>query len=445
MLFGAKEIHSSTNVHLYSWEIHDHLVSLFNSHLNNCFVQVSDFKFISISYLFSGEEDSSTVMGVVTNEGLFEGKISTRDGDQYIIAQSRHFFTDPQQFHSVIYRHSDVHMPKLEDTKCKSDEIHWRIRTFQKEEGKKKSRHSKLHYHTRLKSKEKGSSIQHPHDNNKHILKENVSTQSTMDNVAFQADESTELKHRESPNKETSFHIPNNVHRNTNRSLSELSNDSAIDSQIHGSVLSMGEDVNISHSVDNDNQKYKHPANYHKSAQNHHNHHHHHNHHKHHHQDNVATAYESNDDFQRLINEYKSQDIAAIDTNPDLEEIDIGTNGIEDDEPSHLNLSSPSLPKDYNDVLSASQKDSRLSENVEIDDQHNANDHVQMDYDANQPQHRQKRAMIDPARITCSLYLQADHLFFQKFHSNEETVIEQLTQHVQGVNEIYGAIGKFMF
>ena len=49
---------------------------------------------------------------------------------------------------------------------------------------------------------------------------------------------------------------------------------------------------------------------------------------------------------------------------------------------------------------------------------------------------------IDHSKTTCTLYVQADHLFYKKFGSNQETVIEQLTQHVQGVNDIYRIIGE---
>lgn len=50
--------------------------------------------------------------------------------------------------------------------------------------------------------------------------------------------------------------------------------------------------------------------------------------------------------------------------------------------------------------------------------------------------------MIDREKTTCTMYIQADHLFHEKFDSNDDTVIEQLTQHVQGVNEIYRRIGE---
>ncbi|XP_066149642.1 disintegrin and metalloproteinase domain-containing protein 10-like [Euwallacea fornicatus] len=47
-----------------------------------------------------------------------------------------------------------------------------------------------------------------------------------------------------------------------------------------------------------------------------------------------------------------------------------------------------------------------------------------------------KRATIDPKKTTCMLYLQADHMFFQKY-GTEEACIEVMTRHVQRVNVIY--------
>ncbi|XP_075231361.1 kuzbanian-like [Lycorma delicatula] len=51
-------------------------------------------------------------------------------------------------------------------------------------------------------------------------------------------------------------------------------------------------------------------------------------------------------------------------------------------------------------------------------------------------QHIHKRAAIDPKKTTCMLYLQADHLFYQKY-GTEEACIEVMTRHVQRVNSIY--------
>lgn len=63
------------------------------------------------------------------------------------------------------------------------------------------------------------------------------------------------------------------------------------------------------------------------------------------------------------------------------------------------------------------------------------------DDDFNSRQHIHKRATIDPKKTTCMLYLQADHLFFQKY-GTEEACIEVMTRHVQRVNAIYRATGE---
>ncbi|XP_067137690.1 disintegrin and metalloproteinase domain-containing protein 10-like [Centruroides vittatus] len=49
-----------------------------------------------------------------------------------------------------------------------------------------------------------------------------------------------------------------------------------------------------------------------------------------------------------------------------------------------------------------------------------------------------RHVVIDPRKTTCMLYLQADHLFYQKMGS-EEACIETMTRHVQKVNSIYRA------
>lgn len=60
------------------------------------------------------------------------------------------------------------------------------------------------------------------------------------------------------------------------------------------------------------------------------------------------------------------------------------------------------------------------------------------------PHATRKRATVDPNKTTCMLYLQADHLFYKKYGS-EEACIEVMTRHVQRVNAIYKATGEFQF
>ena len=58
---------------------------------------------------------------------------------------------------------------------------------------------------------------------------------------------------------------------------------------------------------------------------------------------------------------------------------------------------------------------------------------------------KQKRASgdyYDKRKTTCMLYLQADHLFYEKMGRSEEACIEVMTRHVQRVNSIYRAVGR---
>lgn len=54
--------------------------------------------------------------------------------------------------------------------------------------------------------------------------------------------------------------------------------------------------------------------------------------------------------------------------------------------------------------------------------------------------HHDRHVVVDPKKTTCMLYLQADHLFFEKMKS-EEACIDSMTRHVQKVNSIYKNTG----
>ena len=58
--------------------------------------------------------------------------------------------------------------------------------------------------------------------------------------------------------------------------------------------------------------------------------------------------------------------------------------------------------------------------------------------------HVNKRATVDPRKTTCLVYLQADHMFYQRYGS-EEACIEVMTRHVQKVNAIYKVTGNVSF
>ena len=56
--------------------------------------------------------------------------------------------------------------------------------------------------------------------------------------------------------------------------------------------------------------------------------------------------------------------------------------------------------------------------------------------------HRNRRE-IDPAKVTCELNIEADHLFYQRYYNDTDTVIEKLIQHAQALNNIFPAIGEY--
>lgn len=80
---------------------------------------------------------------------------------------------------------------------------------------------------------------------------------------------------------------------------------------------------------------------------------------------------------------------------------------------------------------------------IPLDDRHEESDQWKHRYsfDANIPEHRRKRAIV-PAKTVCTLYMQADHTFYQKYGSNVDTVVAQLGTYVQAANDIFRPIGK---
>ncbi|XP_052268824.1 disintegrin and metalloproteinase domain-containing protein 10-like [Dreissena polymorpha] len=54
--------------------------------------------------------------------------------------------------------------------------------------------------------------------------------------------------------------------------------------------------------------------------------------------------------------------------------------------------------------------------------------------------YRRYKRGADTLKTTCELYMQADHLFYERYGSDMDTVIEKLTLHVQVVNSIFQTI-----
>ena len=52
-----------------------------------------------------------------------------------------------------------------------------------------------------------------------------------------------------------------------------------------------------------------------------------------------------------------------------------------------------------------------------------------------------RRSSVNNKKTTCTMYLQADHLFYEQFGS-EEACIDAMIRHVQQANEIFKAAGE---
>lgn len=88
-------------------------------------------------------------------------------------------------------------------------------------------------------------------------------------------------------------------------------------------------------------------------------------------------------------------------------------------------------PNDQRKILVAVAGD-EASSNLVVDDG---------GYDPFENRKKGHGGFVDNRKTTCMLYLQADHLFFEKY-GREETCIEVMTRHVQRVNAIYRNTGK---
>ena len=69
-----------------------------------------------MSCLLSVGDKNSLVHGFIS-DGIFEGKIHTSN-DEYHVESVKRYFSDAQDFHSVIFRRSDVHYPHAYGSNC---------------------------------------------------------------------------------------------------------------------------------------------------------------------------------------------------------------------------------------------------------------------------------------------------------------------------------------
>ncbi|KAK8776284.1 hypothetical protein V5799_030371 [Amblyomma americanum] len=58
------------------------------------------------------DDEESSVEGLITTEGLFDGVIEVRNGEEFFVEPASRYFDEPVDFHSVMYKGSDVRFPE---------------------------------------------------------------------------------------------------------------------------------------------------------------------------------------------------------------------------------------------------------------------------------------------------------------------------------------------
>lgn len=79
-----------------------------------------------VAFFFFTDEDTVTVRGIVTSDGLFDGTISTAAEEFFVEPSSRYSDGSPLPYHSVAYRLSDVDGPKAAGGGCRSEALRGR-------------------------------------------------------------------------------------------------------------------------------------------------------------------------------------------------------------------------------------------------------------------------------------------------------------------------------
>ena len=329
-------------------------------------------KVIAFFLLFS-DDDQAEVHGLVTEDGLFDGTISTRLEDFYIEPVSRYLKqnTSSPRFHSIVYRTSDVYNPQS-GRLCASQ----------------------LLYEARRDTKQK---------KNYHLdFKTYSIRQKSLDN-------SNGISDHEMDDREPEDYIK--IKRDcSEKQVSKLNKDSNEKYKIRGSISKDEIVVQGDVSTVRDGISKK--------------------------------EFKSEDETLRQDSEGTSEKV--------IDNSRIHGSGLDSVNRSHRKNRSKRWSDEYVpeplDISSyyGSYEDTARRNTSRLDTYY-YNPSLAYEFpnssDGFNIRHVHKRATIDPKKTTCMLYLQADHLFYQKY-GTEEACIEVMTRHVQRVNSIYKSTGE---
>ncbi|XP_035212925.1 disintegrin and metalloproteinase domain-containing protein 10-like [Stegodyphus dumicola] len=350
-----------------------------------------------------GEENSS-VHGVLLDSGLFDGTIRI-DDEEYYVEPAKNYFSPLQHFHSVVYKLSDVHFPETNRTCMPSvGKIRHRKRSkFVSSLRKSDNAQLNLVEQELLKSTEYSVNKYHV----KKLYWKN------------------KLRKNSKSRRHSKHHNRNHLKITSQHAFQNIEND-VYDSMHHNSIMSKSSKENLKSWL---SHKSFHNSVYNSSANN----------------DNSSSSY--------LNAESSSTFPWDISQRADLTEItSISTMTADYDHATFFNLSVTPTETVAETASVPSEPELSVEDkrNVpywrELDALHYTEDgrtgssepygvrsiqRTQWSEDRGQ-----RHVAVDRRKSTCLLYLQADHLFYQRMGS-EEACIDAMTRHVQRVNSIY--------
>lgn len=345
-----------------------------------------------LNYIVSDDDDAS-VEGVITSTGLLDAVVRTKLEQYFIEPSSRYFPASHQPFHSVIYRLSDVHFPLGNITHRSPSYVYTNHPTPSQLQGS--TTPSDVQYGQLFK--DYGS----PEESlffKQLVTKRYFHRRHKTESSEGQNPPSNHGSETESDGVHRSRYILSSKDSGTGHKPPSNHGSGTESNSVHRSILS-SKDTGSS-------EGHKHPSNH-------------------------VTATESNG-----AHSLSSKDSEYSEGHKP---------------PSNYGSSTESGSAHKSRYILSSKEDSEVLYWRDGDSLHYRNferygDSERYGVRSNQRTHwsedrTDRHIAIDPQKSTCMLYLQADHLFYQKMGS-EEACIETMTRHVQKVNGIYKNTGK---
>ncbi|EEB13829.1 adam, putative [Pediculus humanus corporis] len=329
-------------------------------------------------------EEGSLVQGIVTKDGLFDGTIFSKNEIFYIEPVSRYtpsnneqhqnFTSLPHQIHTIIYKTTDVKIPPSLNKTCASQNL----------------------YLSRIKQNTNDESIGYSGKGKRFLRHEKnggdrYRSSNVNNNDYYEYD-------NDGDDDDDDYNISNNYNNNNNNNKKRFLEKILDRSENNkNSTVTRHKEKKKSTKKNGVSSSLPVVVSSHDGLS----------------KSNILKTYFNSDEYDRTRRKKKVNDNGFVDVFKYRPKVQLNDFKIITNNNNNNNNNMVNRPK----IITKSQGKNNESENESL-------------------KHVIKRATIDPKKTTCMLYLQADHLFYQKY-GTEEACIEVMTRHVQRVNSIY--------